>query len=136
MVESQSPNGMIIGKNGSYRYAMLPIAVGEPLVFGRDAALASIVIDQGAERISRRHCLVEFLGLEEGFQVTDFSRNGTYVNGSIRLVPNTPTVVGCGSSISLGNASNSFILAGLPVGLVDRGSESLTERPTMFRYSS
>jgi predicted component of type VI protein secretion system len=125
MADPQSSNGMIIGKSGSYHYAMIPIAEGESLVFGRDAALSSIIIDRAAEKVSRRHCAVEFLGLEEGFRVTDYSRNGTFVDDSFRLESNVPTVISCGSSIALGSSSNSFILVGLSVGLTDRGGQPI-----------
>jgi len=94
-----------------YRYATISMASGDALIIGRDAVLAHLVIDEGAELISRRHCEVKFLGDGTGWSVTDFSSNGTFLADGRRLKLNKPTKVPSGSEIYLGNENNRFLLA-------------------------
>ena len=75
------------------------------MILGRDSAAAQIVFSQGAQKISRRHCEVMFNSQTQQYRVTDFSSNGTYVNGS-RLPANAPVKLERGTEISLGDSNN------------------------------
>lgn len=59
----------------------------------------------GAQKISRRHCEVMFNSQVQKYRVTDFSSNGTYVNGS-RLPANSPVLLTRGTELALGDNNN------------------------------
>jgi pSer/pThr/pTyr-binding forkhead associated (FHA) protein len=93
-----------------YSGANFPLEVGEELIIGRDAALCHIVLNRGAEKISRQHCVIRFDTAEQMYVVTDLSSNGTYLNNGTQLSPNTPTKVPRGGGIYLATQTNQFNL--------------------------
>lgn len=93
---------------GSPRYVCGARAIAgaeQPVILGRDPAYAKIVFSQGAQKISRRHCEVMFNSQVQKYRVTDFSSNGTYVNGS-RLPANSPVLLTRGTELALGDNNN------------------------------
>ncbi len=95
----------IEGVAGMYAGSSFPLKADQVVVLGRDAASAQIVFNQGAEKISRRHCSVMFDSRTQMYIVVDYSSNGTYVKGS-RLQANVPVSLARGTEIALGNNSN------------------------------
>lgn len=95
----------IEGVTGMYAGSSFPLKADQVVVLGRDAASAQIVFNQGAEKISRRHCSVMFDSRTQMYIVVDYSSNGTYVKGS-RLQANVPVSLARGTEIALGNNSN------------------------------
>ena len=61
------------------------------------------------EKISRIHCTVQYNGKDLGFNVTDHSRNGVFVNG-VRIPYNVPTYVSGKSIVALADGANKFQL--------------------------
>ena len=88
-----------------YAGSSYPLAPNQPVILGRDPAYAKIVFSQGAQKISRRHCEVMFNSQVQKYRVTDFSSNGTYVNGS-RLPANSPVLLTRGTELALGDNNN------------------------------
>lgn len=104
--QSQSaPAPALVGVAGMYAGSNFPLTPDQPVILGRDGASAQIVFSQGAEKISRRHCEILFNSQTQQYRVTDFSSNGTYVNGN-RLPSGSPIKVARGSQIALGNNNN------------------------------
>ena len=95
----------ILGVSGMYAGSTFPLTPNQPVVLGRDGAVAQIVFSQGAQKISRRHCEVMFNSQTQQYRVTDFSSNGTYVNGK-RLPANAPIKLARGTEVSLGDNNN------------------------------
>lgn len=93
------------GLAGMYAGSNFPLTPDRPVILGRDGAAAQIVFSQGAQKISRRHCEVMFNSQTQQYRVTDFSSNGTYVNGS-RLPANAPVKLARGTEIALGDSNN------------------------------
>ena len=60
-------------------------------------------------KISRIHCTVQYNGKDLGFNVTDHSRNGVFVNG-VRIPYNVPTYVSGKSIVALADGANKFQL--------------------------
>ena len=100
----------ITGLSGMYAGQSLPLAANEELVIGRDNAMCNLIIDKSAEKVSRKHCAIFFDAARGTYQVTDFSSNGTFVDGGSRLVANMPTTLQRGSVIVLGSKENRFRL--------------------------
>ena len=101
-----SHSGIIIGVSGMYKDAKFEFSNGEPIVFGRDSALSNVVINVDAEKVSRKHCQVVFSAEDQQYIVTDFSKNGTYLQNGTRLPVDIPTKVPCGTILLLGNDKN------------------------------
>lgn len=95
----------IFGVSGMYAGSTFPLTPNQPVVLGRDGAFSQIVFSQGAQKISRRHCEVMFNSQTQQYRVTDFSSNGTYVNGK-RLPANAPIKLARGTEVSLGDNNN------------------------------
>ena len=93
------------GVAGMYAGSSYPLEPNQPVILGRDPAYAKIVFSQGAQKISRRHCEVMFNSQVQKYRVTDFSSNGTYVNGS-RLPANSPVLLTRGTELALGDNNN------------------------------
>jgi predicted component of type VI protein secretion system len=103
--------GTMVGLTGMYKYATITAREGESLVVGRDAVFAHLVIDVDAEKVSRKHCEVRFLSDDKGWQVTDFSTNGTFLADGRRLEKDKPTRLPSGTEIALGTKGNRFLLS-------------------------
>lgn len=97
------------GVTGMYAGSEFPLAPNQPVILGRDGASAQIVFSTGAQKISRRHCEIMFDARTQQYRVTDFSSNGTYVNGS-RLPANMPQMLARGTNIALGSNDNIICL--------------------------
>lgn len=96
----------IYGINGEYAGA--EVQIGRGIVIGRDPTVCQLVINK--ENISRRHCKIEYNVDTNVFNVTDYSKNGTYVLGGKRLLENVPTELAVGTTIQLGNNEETFRL--------------------------
>ncbi len=103
-------SGSISGMSGMYAGQTLPLAGGDEMVIGRDNSLCNLIVDQNADRLSRRHCGIIYNPGAGNYTVTDYSSNGTFVDGGSRLVANMPTSLARGTVIALGNRSNRFRL--------------------------
>lgn len=97
------------GVTGMYAGAEFPLTPNQPVILGRDGASAQIVFSSGAQKISRSHCEVMFDAQTQKYRVTDFSSNGTYVNGS-RLPSKVPQMLARGTNIALGSNDNIICL--------------------------
>ena len=100
----------LTGLSGMYAGQTIPMASNDDLVIGRDSVLANVIIDQNADKISRKHCVVRFDSARSSYTVTDFSTNGTFIDGGSRLVANVPTTMQRGAVIALGSRENRFKL--------------------------
>jgi pSer/pThr/pTyr-binding forkhead associated (FHA) protein len=103
----------IVGIEGMYRSAVIPIKPGAGIVFGRDAAVSHVVIDAQADLVSRKHCKISYQGEAAGFKIVDYSTKGTYVNGN-RIGRGNSIAAKPGAIVSLGSSHNSFVL-GSPI---------------------
>ncbi len=102
--------GSITGLSGMYAGQELPLAAGDEMIIGRDNALCNLIVDQNADKLSRRHCGIVFDAARGVYMVTDYSTNGTFIDGGSRLVANMPAQLQRGTVIALGNRENRFKL--------------------------
>lgn len=114
-IESDSDDGLkpddvaLVGKSGEYTGAVFLINSEEKITIGRDPASCVIVVSNSSPKVSRKHCSVSFNYDQQKYEITDFSMNGTYVNGT-KIQSGVPVFARPGSTIELGDASNSFYL--------------------------
>lgn len=98
----------LIGMNGIFKDASIPVNASEELIIGRDPSQCHLIIE--SEQVSRKHCSVSFDKITGQYRITDFSSNGTFINNERRAMKNQPQFVPRGSVISIGDSSNSFRL--------------------------
>lgn len=110
-------NGVIEGLNGMYKGARFKLSGGESIVLGRDSTQCNLVFDQFNAEISNVHCRITYndmsgyTGGESGYTVTDYSKNGTFVDGSKqRLQSGVPVSLPKGTKIYLATEKNMFLL--------------------------
>ncbi|MCI8372278.1 MAG: FHA domain-containing protein [Lachnospiraceae bacterium] len=107
--ENISHSGTITGVNGSCAGYQLQLQSGEQVVIGKDAKMSNIVIDASYQAISRRHVGISYDAGRGKYCVTDYSSNGTFVNGN-RLVKGKTVFIAPGSEIKLADDKNIFLL--------------------------
>ncbi|MCC8013754.1 MAG: FHA domain-containing protein [Eubacterium sp.] len=109
---SAAPNaGQLVCTAGMYKDAAFSVENNFEIILGRDSYFASIVINENAAAISRKHCGVRYNSATGDYTVTDYSSNGTYVaDTGERLPKNTPKTLSRGTSIYLGDKMNRFKL--------------------------
>lgn len=101
--------GYLYGLNGScagYNFELTP---NEEFVVGKDASVASIVIDPSYKEISRKHCGITYNSNVDGFTVIDYSSNGTWAN-DMKLNRGEAAYFPKGTVLKLANDKNTFRL--------------------------
>lgn len=101
--------GAIMGISGAYADAIFRIDPNENITIGRDPKTSQIVVDEGCELVSRTHCTVRGDAKTGSYSVTDYSTNGTFINGE-RLPKGVAVSVPRGSVMYIGNRDNTFKL--------------------------
>ncbi len=103
--------GKMVCTAGMYKDAVFDVESDFEMIIGRDSYFSSIVINEGADNISRKHCGIRYNKSTKDYTITDYSSNGTYIaDTKERLKPNTPKTLPKGTSIYLGNMNNRFKL--------------------------
>lgn len=102
--------GSIMWTLGDYSGYSFPVNPGEEIVIGRDPSISNIIIDQKYTTVSKRHCSVRFDPNTQLYTVVDYSSNGTFINGGIKLESYKPLQLASDTVVSIGNGENSFRL--------------------------
>jgi Zn-dependent protease with chaperone function len=80
------------------------------VIIGRDARMCNLVISGDSGQISKKHCLLRFDSVSQGFALEDCSStNGTYLQGQ-RLSPGTPYPLRPGDRFHLATPEVAFEL--------------------------
>lgn len=99
-------NGYLVGTQGEFTGANIPIKIGEVLKIGRDPAQCNLVIK--GMQTSRLHVIVEFDG--HLFQVTDQSSQGTFNLRGGQLPHGRSVALPSGTYLQIGNGGDIFML--------------------------
>ena len=100
--------GMLKGVSGTYEGTLYPIRRDEDVVIGRDPEVADVIFE--TPEISRKHCIIRYLGRGKGYGLMDVSTNGTYVVGGPEVSDEKFTYIPEGSRISLSDGRAVFCL--------------------------
>lgn len=100
-------NAVVEAVGGSLVGQKLNMSANQTITIGRDSAACQFVLQ--ANGISRKHCTVYYNASINRFVITDFSTNGTFLNGT-RIQPGVPVEAGIGSKITLGQTAETFVL--------------------------
>lgn len=100
--------GVLFGVKGVYEGVTLQFRPEEKILLGRDGSAADIVVNLPS--VSRLHCVIVYHETDNTYEIVDFSKNGTYLSGRKRLVPDTTYSVKAGTRISFGDCDNVYCL--------------------------
>lgn len=106
---SPKPHGILVGLTGSCAGYQFELNTGEEIVIGKGAQFANVVIDTTYTEISRKHVGITYDITTDMYKVIDYSRNGTWANGS-RLPENVESYCVHGTILKLANDKNTFRL--------------------------
>lgn len=98
----------IIGISGSFQGKSRELTPGQEIIIGKDYS-CGIVIDASYKQVSRRHVGILYDAARNQYRVTDYSSNGTYVNGT-RLTQGMPAYYPAGTRIALAKGENTIEL--------------------------
>ncbi len=98
--------GYLIGVEGEFTGANIPVDRGAVIRIGRDASKCNVVIQ--SPEVSRLHLTVEFDG--QKFRVTDLSSFGTYNMQAGRLPKGQTVDIMPGTYLQLGTSADIFVL--------------------------
>ena len=107
-VKQGKHDGVLIGIQGTYEGARIPLKDGKPVCIGRDPKICSIVIK--GENISRKHCTVTYNAGNSSYSVTDLSVNGVYDKNGSRLEEGKVNILTSGNEIHIGASEEIFRL--------------------------
>ncbi|MDO5408376.1 MAG: DUF975 family protein [Eubacteriales bacterium] len=105
-LETAGGKGYLVGIQGGFTGANIPIAYGETLKIGRDPSKCNVVI-QG-DQVSRLHLTVDFDG--KAFRVTDLSTTGTFDLEKGPLPKNQSVLLQSGAYLQIGTGGDIFKL--------------------------
>lgn len=100
--QAPSAEGSVLIMTGQYKDAVLPVRDCEEIILGRDVRNCHLVFQN--EHVSRVHCGIRFDSAAFTYLVTDYSTNGTYVKGGLRLEKGQPVPCRPGTVLVLGKS--------------------------------
>lgn len=101
-----SRSGYLVGTQGEFAGARVPVGVGDTIIIGSDAARCSLVIH--GSQVSPVHLKIQFNGT--AFLVTDYSEAGTYNLQGGRLPGHQQVTLQPGTYLQVGNGGDVFSL--------------------------
>ncbi|MCI8957704.1 MAG: DUF975 family protein [Lachnospiraceae bacterium] len=97
---------VLVGVQGEYAGATIPIEPGQKLIVGRDSSRCNVIL--ASPQVSRLHMTVEYAGNK--FIVVDYSSYGTFDVERGQLPKETSVTVAPGTTLRLGNGNDTFRL--------------------------
>ena len=103
-------SGSVTCISGEYTGATFDIEPGQALNFGKDPSFSNIIFSSTSKYVSRRHCTVTFDINKNKYIIVDYSSNGTFIEGGVKLPKSEKVYIQRGAQIFLGNKSVCFVL--------------------------
>jgi hypothetical protein len=100
--------GVLTGVAGGCQGITICFRPEQRILLGRDKNAADVVVN--FPKVSRLHCTIIYHQQDNIYEIIDFSRNGTFLSGGKRLVPDTAYCVKPGTRISFGDVDNIYCL--------------------------
>ena len=103
LTKKEYTKGYVECISGKKKGMKIEMEDGDIVVIGRDPNVANFVVDEAEadNKVSRRHCDIQYSGEQEVFYITDFSSNGTRFDNGRTLVHGVKTPVKRGTVINL-----------------------------------
>lgn len=106
---SETDIGKLEVLSGVYQGVQLKLSSAEVLVLGSDPAISQLIFH--ATGVSGRHCRIQYDVQRQRYLLTDYSREGVYLEDGTRLPMNQVSPIRKGSTIQIGYTDNFIRLA-------------------------
>jgi len=100
--------GALICTHGTYLGSMIRFHPDRKIQIGRDGRTSDLIIN--LPLVSRNHCSILYRHNRREYEVIDYSHNGTFIDGSKRLLPNETYLLKPGCEICFGDKENIYRL--------------------------
>jgi DNA-binding LytR/AlgR family response regulator len=105
---NQPETGAFICIEGAYVGAIVRIKPEQTIVVGRDCTVSDFIVN--LPLVSRQHCEIIYHANRREYEIIDYSSNGTYINGTQRLVSNETYVLKPGTELCFGDKTTIYKL--------------------------
>ena len=95
--------GALVCIRGEYLGRIVRIVPEQEIVVGRDGSSADMIVN--LPLVSRRHCQVIYHEKSNTYEVTDYSSNGTFTDGEVRLEKDKAYIIKPGAILMFGDKS-------------------------------
>ena len=100
--------GALIGLDGEYKDATIPIHPGERIILGRDPESCNLIFQDNA--VSRVHCYIQYDEQKEEYIVIDVSTFGVFDSFDKPIERNVEVRIKPGKRIQIGKTNEVFVL--------------------------
>lgn len=104
----EDKQGALIGLNGVYKNAVIPILSGETIVIGRSVSQCNLILQNSS--VSRVHCYVRYDRLNNEYLIKDVSQYGVYDEQGDLIARNIEVHLKPGRQFSIGKGEDAFKL--------------------------
>lgn len=105
---TRAKTGYLEGVRGEYTGAVIPLEEGTKIRIGRSQENNDLILN--SIKISRHHCIIDYVPKYGKYRVVDYSSNGVYLPDGTRLERKKQTWLDAGTTIIIGNEENVFRL--------------------------
>lgn len=95
--------------SGIYRGVQLKVSSAEPLILGSDSSVSQLIFYTAG--VSKKHCRIQYDVQHQNYLLTDYSREGVYLEDGSRLPMYQISQIQKGSIIQIGYSDNFIRLA-------------------------
>ena len=95
--------GALVCIKGEYLGRIIRVVPEQMIIVGRDGTSADMIVN--LPLVSRKHCQVIYHEKTNTYEVTDYSTNGTFTDGDVRLAKNITYTVKPGATLMFGDKS-------------------------------
>lgn len=100
--------GALVCVKGKYIGNIVRMVPEQMIIVGRDGNSADMIVN--LPLVSRQHCTIIYHEKDERYEVVDQSTNGTFVDGTMRLVKGDTYLLKAGTTISFGDMGTVYKL--------------------------
>ncbi len=104
----EDKQGALIGLNGVYKNAVIPILSGETIAIGRSVSQCNLILQDSS--VSRVHCYVRYDRLNNEYLIKDVSKYGVYDEQGDPIARNIEVHLKPGRQFSIGKGEDAFKL--------------------------
>ena len=108
LFQNNDTKGALVCVQGAYIGNIVRIVPEQTIVIGRDGTNADMVVN--LPLVSRQHCSIIYHEKEDNYEVVDYSTNGTFVDGSLRMKCGDIYLLKPGATLSFGDKNTIYKL--------------------------
>lgn len=108
LFHNSDTKGALVCIRGTYIGNIVRMVPEQLIVVGRDGNSVDMIVN--LPLVSRRHCTIIYHEQDDRYEVVDQSTNGTFVDGTMRLVKGDTYLLKAGMTISFGDTNTVYKL--------------------------